>query len=152
VGLAAPPARGHGQIQVITDAAQKARADVVLESKGEQRERAGQPDGHRRGARIPAAHPLRLQGAHPRRARAAAASRNPARDRPSYSESAALSKEQEALMLYQNMQSDIVQQVMRRLATRRFKQRQWPVTTAFAGMAPRPGLWNVWLLPRRDTA
>jgi len=35
----------------------------------------------------------------------------------SYSESAALSKEQEALMLYQNMQSDIVQQVMRRLAT-----------------------------------
>jgi LPS-assembly lipoprotein len=35
----------------------------------------------------------------------------------SYSESAALSKEQEALMLYRNMQSDIVQQVMRRLAT-----------------------------------
>ena len=35
----------------------------------------------------------------------------------SYSESAALSKEQEALMLYQNLQSDIVQQVMRRLAT-----------------------------------
>ena len=35
----------------------------------------------------------------------------------SYSESAALSKEQEALMLYQNMQSDIVQQVMRRLGT-----------------------------------
>ena len=35
----------------------------------------------------------------------------------SYAESAALSKEQEGLMLYQNMQSDIVQQVMRRLAT-----------------------------------
>lgn len=35
----------------------------------------------------------------------------------SYSESAALSKEAEAQMLYQSMQSDIVQQVMRQLAT-----------------------------------
>ncbi|MDO5625869.1 MAG: LPS assembly lipoprotein LptE [Pseudomonadota bacterium] len=35
----------------------------------------------------------------------------------SYSESAALSKETEALMLYRTMQGDIVQQVMRQLAT-----------------------------------
>ena len=35
----------------------------------------------------------------------------------SYSESAALSKEQEAQMLFQSLQSDVVQQVMRRLAT-----------------------------------
>ena len=109
---------GTGQIQVITDAAQKARADVVLESKGEQRERAvvsvtagGEVREFQLRIRFafkvltPAGRELLPQAEILREID------------QSYSESAALSKEQEALMLYQNMQSDIVQQVMRRLAT-----------------------------------
>ena len=109
---------GTGQIQVTTDAAQKAKADVVLESKGEQRERAvvsltatGEVREFQLRIRFsfkvltPAGREL-LPNAEILR-----------EIDQSYSESAALSKEQEALMLYQNMQSDIVQQVMRRLAT-----------------------------------
>jgi len=109
---------GTGQIEVITDAARKSKADVVLESAGEQRERivvsrtsAGQVTEYQLRMRFtfkvrtPAGRELLPSTEIMRQID------------QSYSETAALSKEQEALMLYQNMQSDIVQQVMRRLAT-----------------------------------
>ena len=110
---------GTGRLTVLAPGAAGAdKADVVLQSAGERRERtvvsvtaAGEvrefqlrirfsfslrtPDGREL---LPASEILRQID-------------------QSYSESAALSKEQEALMLYQSMQSDIVQQVMRRLAT-----------------------------------
>jgi len=109
---------GAGQIEVITDAGRKDKADVVLESAGEQRERI-----------VVSRTATGLVSEVQLRVRFAFSVRTPAGREllpraeilrqidQSYSESAALSKEQEALMLYQNMQSDIVQQVMRRLAT-----------------------------------
>lgn len=109
---------GTGRVQVISDVAKRNEADVVLEGLQDLRERvvvglnaSGQvrefqlrvrfgfrvrtPDGR---DVIPTTEILRQID-------------------QSYSETAALSKEAEALMLYDNMQSDVVQQVLRRLAT-----------------------------------
>ena len=115
IALAMPPSssltvelrrqlEGTGSVKVITEAAELPQAEVVLESPGEVREltlrirlrfRLRTADGREL---LPMTEISRQID-------------------QSYAESAALSKEQEGLMLYQNMQSDIVQQVMRRLAT-----------------------------------
>jgi len=109
---------GTGQIEVITDAARKSKADVVLESAGEQRERIVVS---RTSAGLVTEYQLRMRFTFKVRTPAGRellpSTELMRQIDQSYSETAALSKEQEALMLYQNMQSDIVQQVMRRLAT-----------------------------------
>ena len=109
---------GTGQIEVITDAARKGKADVVLESGGEQRERIVVS---RTSAGLVTEYQLRMRFTFKVRTPAGRellpSTEITRQIDQSYSETAALSKEQEALMLYQNMQSDIVQQVMRRLAT-----------------------------------
>lgn len=110
--------QGTGQVEVITDAAQKARADLVLESAGEQRERAVvslTASGEVREFQLRIRFRFRLLT--PAGRELLPASEIERQIDQSYSESAALSKEQEAIMLFQNMQSDIVQQMMRRLAT-----------------------------------
>ena len=110
--------QGTGQIQVITDATQKDKADVVLESQGERRERAVvslTAAGEVREFQLRIHFSFRVVTPAGRELLPNAEISRQIDQ--SYSESAALSKEQEALMLYQNMQSDLVQQVMRRLAT-----------------------------------
>ena len=109
---------GGGSLQVITDATQLAKAEVVLESPGEVRERvvvSVNATGEVRELTLRIRFGFRLRTAD---GRELLPTTEIARQiDQSYAESAALSKEQEGLMLYQNMQSDIVQQVMRRLAT-----------------------------------
>lgn len=109
---------GTGTLQVLAPGAAGAdKADVVMGSPGEQRERTVVSfHGDRRGARAQLRIRFRFRLRTPEGRELLPMSED-APDRPeSHSESAALSKEQEALMLYQNLQSDIVQQ-MRRLAT-----------------------------------
>ncbi len=109
---------GSGNLQVFTDAAQRDKAEVVLESPGEQRERAVvsvSAGGEVREFQLRIRLRFRLRAADGREL--LPMSEILRQIDQSYSESAALSKEQEALMLYQSLQSDIVQQVMRRLAT-----------------------------------
>lgn len=109
--------QGAGNLELIGDAARRAEADVVLESGGEQRERivvSRTATGEVREftlrlrfafrVRTPAGRELLPETTIVREID------------QSYAESEALSKEQEAQMLYQDLQSDIVQQVIRRLA------------------------------------
>ncbi|MDR1969022.1 MAG: LPS assembly lipoprotein LptE [Burkholderiaceae bacterium] len=106
---------GTGRIEVVTD---PARAEVVLESVGEQRQRSvvsRAATGEVREVQLRIRLTFRLRTVDGREL--LADSEILRQIDQSYSESAALSKETEALMLYQNMQSDIVQQVLRRLAT-----------------------------------
>jgi LPS-assembly lipoprotein len=106
---------GTGRVEVVSDAA---RADVVLESTGEARERtvvSVTAAGEVREFQLRIRFKFRLRAADGRELLPGAEILRQIDQ--SYSESAALSKESEALMLYQNMQSDIVQQVIRRLAT-----------------------------------
>ena len=104
-------------LQVITDAAEKNRAQVILQALQDSRERsvvglnaAGQVREYqlrvRFGFRLvtPAGY-VALPDAEILR-----------EIDQSYSESAALSKEAEADMLYQSMQSDVVQQALERIA------------------------------------
>ena len=107
--------QGTGRLQVLDDAS---RAEVVLESPGEQRERAVvsvTSTGEVREFQLRIRFRFRLRSAQGRELLPMTEILRQIDQ--SYSESAALSKEQEALMLYQNMQGDVVQQVMRRLAT-----------------------------------
>ncbi len=109
---------GTGRLKVLTDAAQSAKAEVVLESTGEQRERVVVSitgTGEVREVQLRIRFRFRLRTPDGRELLPQTEILRQIDQ--SYSESAALSKEQEALMLYQNMQSDIVQQVLRRLAT-----------------------------------
>lgn len=109
---------GTGAVRVITDAAQRKDADVVLESAGEQRERAVvslTASGQVREFQLRLRFAFRVVTPAGRELLPRAEILRQIDQ--SYSESEALSKEQEALMLYENMQSDIVQQVIRRLAT-----------------------------------
>lgn len=109
---------GTGRVQVITDPAQAGKADAVLESPGEVRERvvvSVNATGEVRELTLRIRFSFRLRTADGREL--LPMSEIMRQIDQSYAESAALSKEQEGLMLYQNMQSDIVQQVMRRLAT-----------------------------------
>ena len=109
---------GTGRVQVITDPAQAGKADAVLESPGEVRERvvvSVNATGEVRELTLRIRFSFRLRTADGREL--LPMSEIMRQIDQSYAESAALSKEQEGLMLYQNLQSDIVQQVMRRLAT-----------------------------------
>ena len=106
---------GSGNLQVFTDAAQRDKAEVVLESPGERAVVSVSAGGEVREFQLRIRLRFRLRAADGREL--LPMSEILRQIDQSYSESAALSKEQEALMLYQNMQSDIVQQVMRRLAT-----------------------------------
>lgn len=108
---------GTGRVEIIPDPARRGDADVVLESPGEQRERvvvSRTATGEVREltlrlrfgfrVRTPAGRELLGQTEIVRQID------------QSYAESEALSKEQETLMLFRSLQSDIVQQVLRRLA------------------------------------
>lgn len=110
--------QGTGKVEVITEASRRGDADVVLESLQDLRERVVvglNASGEVREFQLRVRFKFRV--------------RTPAgkdvipeteilrQIDQSYSETAALSKEAEALMLYDNMQADIVQQVLRRLAT-----------------------------------
>ncbi len=109
---------GTGGVQVIQDAARASQADVVLESAGEQRVRtvvSSTATGEVREFQLRLRFSFRVRTPAGRELLPEAEIQRQIDQ--SYAESAALSKEAEALMLYQNMQSDIVQQVMRRLAT-----------------------------------
>ena len=106
---------GTGRLEIVAD---QSKAEVVLESPGEQRERtvvSVTATGEVREFQLRIRFRFRLRT--PEGRELLPMSEIVRQIDQSYSESAALSKEQEALMLYQNMQSDIVQQVMRRLAT-----------------------------------
>lgn len=110
--------QGTGQVEVITDAARAKDADVVLESLRDQRERVVvgmNAAGQVREVQLRVRFRFRLRT--PGGREILPADEIVRQIDQSYSESAALSKEAEAQMLYQNMQSDIVQQVIRRLAT-----------------------------------
>lgn len=106
---------GTGKVTVVAD---PAKADVVLESPGEVRERvvvSQTATGEVRELQLRMRLSFRLRTGDGRELLPNAEILRQIDQ--SYAESAALSKEQETLMLYQNMQSDIVQQLMRRLAT-----------------------------------
>ena len=110
--------QGTGRVEVLADAAKAGAGDVVLESPGEQRERtvvSVTATGEVREFQLLIRLRFRLRT--PEGRELLPMSEITRQIDQSYSESAALSKEQEALMLYRSMQSDIVQQVMRRLAT-----------------------------------
>ncbi|MCA0324179.1 MAG: LPS assembly lipoprotein LptE [Proteobacteria bacterium] len=106
-----------GNIQVSNALAEAKPEDFVLESAGERRERVVvsiTPTGQVREFQLRVRFSFRLRTV-------AGTELLPSTEilrqvDQSYSETEALSKEAEALMLYQNMQADIVQQVMRRLA------------------------------------
>ncbi|MBK6868962.1 MAG: hypothetical protein IPG98_13970 [Burkholderiales bacterium] len=110
--------QGTGRVEVLAEVAQAAAGDVVLESPGEQRERtvvSVTASGEVREFQLRIRLRFRLRTPDGREL--LPMSEILRQIDQSYSESAALSKEQETLMLYQNMQNDIVQQVLRRLAT-----------------------------------
>ncbi|MFV0680444.1 LPS assembly lipoprotein LptE [Ottowia sp.] len=102
-------------IEVVPDTA---RAQIVLHSAGEQRERTvvgRNASGEVREYQLRIRFAFRLQAAD---GNEVLPSTEILRQMDqSYSETAALSKETEALMLYKNMQGDIAQQVIRRLST-----------------------------------
>lgn len=110
---------GTGRVTVVAPGEPGAdKADVQLHSEGERRERAvvsltASGEVREFQLRIIFAFSLRTQGGQ----ELLPAAEITRQMDQSYSESAALSKETEAQMLYQSMQSDIVQQVMRQLAT-----------------------------------
>lgn len=109
---------GTGRVEVLTDIARASPNDAVLESTGELRERTVvslTAAGEVREFQLRIRFSFRLRNVAGQELLPMAEIMRQIDQ--SYSETAALSKEQEALMLYQNMQSDIVQQVMRRLAT-----------------------------------
>jgi LPS-assembly lipoprotein len=106
-----------GQLQLIIDPAKLASAEVALYLLSEQREKvvvgvgvAGQVREFQLRAR------LRFRIATPQGADLVAETEIFQQRDISYSESAALAKEAEEARLYQDMQTDIVQQFMRRLS------------------------------------
>lgn len=109
---------GTGKVQVITDATRRADADVVLESLQDLRERVVvglNASGQVREFQLRVRFKFRVRT--PAGKEVIPETEILRQMDQSYSETAALSKEAEALMLYDNMQSDIVQQVLRRLTT-----------------------------------
>lgn len=109
---------GTDKVQVITDAAKRSEADVVLESLEDQRERVVvglNASGQVREFQLRVRFKFRVRT--PAGRELIPATEILRQLDQSYSETAALSKEAEALMLYDNMQADIVQQTLRRLAT-----------------------------------
>ncbi|MDR2128138.1 MAG: LPS assembly lipoprotein LptE [Burkholderiaceae bacterium] len=105
-------------LQVLTDAAAREKADLILQSLADQRERqvlglnaSGQVREYRLHVRF------RFRVRTPAGKDVLPDAEIVRQIDQSYSETAALSKEAEAQMLFDNMQSDIVLQVMRRLST-----------------------------------
>lgn len=110
--------QGTGKVQVITDPAKRTEADVVLESLQDLRERVVvglNASGQVREFQLRVRFKFRVRT--PEGKDVIAETEILRQLDQSYSETAALSKEAEAVMLYDNMQADIVQQVLRRLAT-----------------------------------
>lgn len=109
---------GTGKVRVIADATRRHEADVVLESLQDERERVVvglNASGQVREFQLRVRFQFRVRTASGREVIPETEILRQVDQ--SYSETAALSKEAEALMLYDNMQADIVQQVLRRLAT-----------------------------------
>jgi LPS-assembly lipoprotein len=106
-----------GKVTVITDPKRAAEAQVVLESLVDQREKVVvglNAAGQVREFQLRIRFKFRLRG---REAKPLINDTELLQQRDiSYNESAALAKEAEEALLYRDMQSDIVQQVLRRLA------------------------------------
>ena len=109
--------KGTDRVEVITDPARRQQAQVILEPTLDQRERvvAGlNSAGQVRELQLRMRFRFRLRtpaGAEPIPEVELLQQRD-----MSFNESVVLSKDAEEQMLYRNMQSDIVQQIMRRLA------------------------------------
>lgn len=106
-----------GKLQLLLDAAQKPQADAVLEILSEQRDRVivgVNSSGQVRELQLR----LRLRFRLVNRQGAELIPETPLMQQRdvSYNESVALSKEGEEALLYRNMQTDLVQQLMRRLS------------------------------------
>jgi len=106
-----------GKLRVVTDAAQQASAQVVLELLGEQREKVVvgvTSAGQVREFQLRQSVKFRLRS---QSGRDLIEDTELMQQRDiSFNESAVLSKEAEETLLYRNMQSDLVQQIQRRLA------------------------------------
>lgn len=105
-------------VRVISDPAHKEQAQVLLESPGEQRQRlivSTTAAGEVREVTLRLRFPFRATDANGRELLPPIELERQIDQ--SWSETAALSKEQETAMLYTNMQRDIVQQVLARLAS-----------------------------------
>lgn len=108
---------GTGRVEVITDPAARQRADVVLEPTLDQREKTVvglTPSGQVREFQLRLRFRFRLRT--PQGTELIPEVEILQQRDMSFNESAVLSKDAEEQMLYRNMQSDIVQQIMRRLA------------------------------------
>jgi LPS-assembly lipoprotein len=106
-----------GKVQVITDANQISNAQVTLEVLADQRDKvvlSMSPVGQVREFQLRVLIKFRLRTADSKEL--IPATEIMLQRSFSYSESAALAKETEENLLYRDMQSDVVQQVMRRLA------------------------------------
>ena len=110
--------QGTGKLEVIQDAARRDQAEVLLQSVLDVRDRivVGR-DASGQVREFQLRQRFRFRVRTPAGKEVLPMSEILRQIDQSYSESAALSKEAEAQMLFQNMQTDIVQQVMRRLAT-----------------------------------
>ncbi|MBS0390648.1 MAG: hypothetical protein JSR23_05735 [Proteobacteria bacterium] len=108
---------GGGALTVITDPAQIPKAEVVLDLLSEQPERVAvglSSAGQVRELQLRLRIRFRLRG---QQGQEWIAETELLQQRDiSYNETLALSKEGEEAMLYRNMRSDLVQQIMRRLA------------------------------------
>ena len=106
-----------GRLVVITDAAQIQQAEAVLELFGEQRTRTvvGMTTaGQVRELQLGLAVHFRLKDQHGREW--IGDTRLARTEDVSYDESVSLAKESEEALLYRNMRTDLVQQIVRRLA------------------------------------
>ena len=104
-------------VQVLTDPAQKAQAEAILEVLAEQRERSVvglNASGQVRELQLRLRIKFRLRGPNGQELLPETELLQ-TRD-ISYSETIALAKEAEEALLYRSMQTDLVQQLMRRLA------------------------------------
>lgn len=106
-----------GQVRVITDARQMNQAQVVLEALADQREKVVlslNASGQVREFQLRLRFSFRLRT--PAGKELIPATELVLQRDISFNESAVLAKEAEEALLYRDMQSDIVQQIMRRLA------------------------------------
>ena len=108
----------NGNVQVITDARQIDKADVILDVLSERREKVVvglNASGQVREFQLRLRFNFRLRSA--KNSELIPATEILQQRDISFNESAVLAKESEEALLYREMQSDIVQQIMRRLAT-----------------------------------
>lgn len=106
-----------GQIRVVRDAAQRDTADVILEIVQDQRERVVlgyNANGQVREFQLRVRVRFRLRT--PQDIEVLPLTELLLQQDQSYDETLALAKEQEAQLIYRNLQSDVVQQILRRLA------------------------------------